>query len=264
MGKTVPACLAALGVVLLSQWASGSEITTPPQDGVTITTTIDTADHTVIYGFDLTSLPYDYEQIAFSPAPLPAFSGIPLQPGAVSSPGLTEWNFHQMFDGGVFVGWQLELQYATGSPPPRSNTVTIQYNPATALSGGFIRLPGEENVTVTLRRPAGGFPAGQEDNVPLWAYVPEILPDPGDADKDGSVTDDDLSLLLAHWGQDVTADPDGGWAKGEFDATAPVDDNDLSLLLANWTGTGAAVPEPSAMSVLIASALLLLRRKGSP
>ena len=39
---------------------------------------------------------------------------------------------------------------------------------------------------------------------------------PGDSNLDGVVDDDDLSLLLAHWGQDRTADPDGGWGKGEF------------------------------------------------
>ena len=85
----------------------------------------------------------------------------------------------------------------------------------------------------------------------------------GDANRDGVVNDADLSLLLAHWDQDVTGDPDGGWGKGEFNATAPVNDNDLSLLLANWTGAGSAVPEPAAMSLLAFGGVMLIRRRAA-
>ena len=83
---------------------------------------------------------------------------------------------------------------------------------------------------------------------------------PGDANEDGVVNDQDLSLLLAHWNQDRTGDPDGGWSKGEFDGTAPVQDADLSLLLANWT-TAGAVPEPGVMGVLVLSGLSMLKRR---
>ena len=65
----------------------------------------------------------------------------------------------------------------------------------------------------------------------------------GDANLNGSVDDDDLSLLLASWGQDV------GWTKGNFNEDDTVNDDDLSLLLANWTGT-AAVPEPASALIL--------------
>ena len=88
-------------------------------------------------------------------------------------------------------------------------------------------------------------------------------PIPGDANKNGIIDDDDLSLLLAHWDQDVTGDPDGGWGKGEFDAIGPVSDGDLSLLLANWTGPvgGGAIPEPATLSLPAAGAMVLLRHK---
>ena len=88
----------------------------------------------------------------------------------------------------------------------------------------------------------------------------ELLANMGDANLDGIVDDADLSLLLAHWKQDVTGDPDGGWGKGEFDGSAPVGDNDLSLLLSNWTA-GAGVPEPVTLSLLAAGALVLVRRR---
>ena len=82
----------------------------------------------------------------------------------------------------------------------------------------------------------------------------------GDANLDGTVDDADLSLLLAHWNQDVTGDPDGGWGKGEFNATAPVQDADLSLLLANWTGA-AAVPEPVSVLLVLAGLPIAARRR---
>ena len=85
------------------------------------------------------------------------------------------------------------------------------------------------------------------------------VPAPGDADLDGDVDDDDLSLLLANWGQDMTTQANGGWGFGEFTGAAPVNDDDLSLLLANWTAS-VAVPEPTAASILLLVGLSVLRR----
>ena len=91
-------------------------------------------------------------------------------------------------------------------------------------------------------------------------HVPDC--NPGDADDDGDVDDDDLSLLLANWGSDVTGEGDGGCSKGEFNDTAPVDDDDLSLLLANWTGQlSAAIPEPTALGLLAVGAVAIRRRR---
>ena len=77
----------------------------------------------------------------------------------------------------------------------------------------------------------------------------------GDANLDASVDDNDLSLLLAGWGQDTD------WGHGEFSGTAPVDDNDLSLLLANWTGgpDSVAIPEPAVTALLVLAAPVLVR-----
>ena len=77
---------------------------------------------------------------------------------------------------------------------------------------------------------------------------------PGDANGDGEVDDDDLSLLLANWGGTVDC------TLGEFSGAPPVDDDDLSLLLANWTGAGP-VPEPITLTMLAVGAAALIRRR---
>ena len=78
----------------------------------------------------------------------------------------------------------------------------------------------------------------------------------GDANYDGFVDDDDLSLLLANWkGGDM------GWGRGDFNASQDVDDDDLSLLLANWTGSPPVVPEPATAGLLVLGAAAILRRK---
>ena len=117
-----------------------------------------------------------------------------------------------------------------------------------AISDGVIDAVAPLTYGESLQCIAGGFESL------------ELLANMGDANLDGIVDDADLSLLLAHWKQDVTGDPDGGWGKGEFDGSAPVGDNDLSLLLSNWTA-GAGVPEPVTLSLLAAGALVLVRRR---
>lgn len=111
------------------------------------------------------------------------------------------------------------------------------------------------------------FPGGQYDGY-IFEVIAEgwfdnfrFIPVPisGDADLDGTVDDDDLSLLLSNWGLDA------GWYGGNFNEDGTVDDDDLSLLLSNWqvgtqSGEGS-VPEPGALSLLVTCAALLVRRR---
>jgi hypothetical protein len=86
-------------------------------------------------------------------------------------------------------------------------------------------------------------------------------PEPGDANGDGKVDINDLTIVLANYGQTGCA-----WSQGcmDGDPTGTVDVNDLTIVLANYGTTyGAssavkAVPEPSTITVLLAGAACLL------
>ena len=82
---------------------------------------------------------------------------------------------------------------------------------------------------------------------------------PGDANLDGKVDINDLTIVLAHYGQTGEA-----WQQGEFTGDGTVDINDLTIVLAHYNdsagssaGAMAAVPEPT-IAALALSALAAL------
>jgi hypothetical protein len=89
---------------------------------------------------------------------------------------------------------------------------------------------------------------------------------PGDANEDGRVDVNDLTIVLTNFGQTGTT-----WSQGEFTGDGKVDVNDLTIVLAHYgqsVGTSAvgigAVPEPGALALLAAGAAVVLacaRRK---
>ena len=75
---------------------------------------------------------------------------------------------------------------------------------------------------------------------------------PGDANGDGKVDINDLTIVLAHYNQ--TLGP-GSWAEGDFTGSGKVNINDLTIVLANYNHTSgagslAAVPEPTGVALL--------------
>jgi hypothetical protein len=86
---------------------------------------------------------------------------------------------------------------------------------------------------------------------------------PGDANYDGKVDINDLTIVLAHYGQTGTT-----WGQGEFTGDGTVDINDLTIVLAHYgqglgssaAGNVSAVPEPSALLLAAAGLLGLLAR----
>jgi hypothetical protein len=80
-----------------------------------------------------------------------------------------------------------------------------------------------------------------------------LMPSPGDANGDGIVDINDLTIVLANYGKTIGMD----WSTGDFNGDGHVDINDLTIVLANYGHTiGSssaglnAVPEPSMLGLL--------------
>ena len=93
----------------------------------------------------------------------------------------------------------------------------------------------------------GTTPTGAPNN--SGTIFAMTLPQPGDANADGKVDINDLTIVLTNFGQtDMT------WYQGDFLDTGTVDVNDLTIVLQGFGQTTAlsgssvwsAVPEPCA------------------
>ena len=147
--------------------------------------------------------------------------------------------------------------------------VIAGYSGTGSNGGGFVNysgLPGANVRLLTLLSPVSGagwtalnYAYGIDDNGDIvgrgkgpapggQAYL--LTPaQPGDANLDGQVDINDLTVVLANYNQTGMT-----WSQGEFTGAGTVDINDLTIVLANYNktfgasaGPTAAVPEPSAL-----------------
>ena len=93
-------------------------------------------------------------------------------------------------------------------------------------------------------------------DMPSMVLKPTI---PGDANLDGKVDVNDLTIVLTNFGQTTNMN----WSTGDFNGDGRVDVNDLTIVLAHFgqsVGSGgvAPVPEPSTVVIVAAGLLGLL------
>ncbi|MGD9127122.1 MAG: dockerin type I domain-containing protein [Planctomycetia bacterium] len=70
---------------------------------------------------------------------------------------------------------------------------------------------------------------------------------PGDANRDGQVDASDATILAGNWQASGAS-----WSMGDFNGDGTVNASDATILAGNWQfGTGAAVPEPGTITLLL-------------
>jgi len=82
---------------------------------------------------------------------------------------------------------------------------------------------------------------------------------PGDVDGDGIVDANDLSIVIANWGQSGQ-----GWSGGDLNSNGIDDGPDYAKVLNFWTippEPSEPTPEPATLGLLLGGLALLLRRK---
>ena len=174
-------------------------------------------------------------------------------------------NTNRMYDSyatGINAGGQV-VGYAY---PPNNNSSGVDYYHA------FIYSSGTMTDLNALVNPASGwtlaYAEGINDSGEIAGYGTNAIGNtdafllkplpPGDANGDGTVDINDLTVVLTDFGEIAGM----SWSTGDFNGDGKVDVNDLTVVLANYGTTAAArpaaVPEPGALVLLGVGAMAAL------
>ncbi len=184
--------------------------------------------------------------------------GLPSSPGAYyQSAGQYFLPGTSTIDRNDWTQFQFDLSAWTGTAT--TFPAAVAAGAQVADSGAFFANPGTDGFSS-----AGYAIDAIGDMNPLnhgaFYYMPAVVLKtslPGDANLDGRVDINDLTIVLANYGQTGME-----WSQGEFTGDGTVDINDLTIVLAHYGQTAGApgpavdssVPEPSAL--LLAAAAL--------
>ena len=184
---------------------------------------------------------------------------------AATGKGIYTWNAIQNFEGGFSSAKGPTGILGTG--PVNILQVVVpsiastQQDPVTGVPGIFTAIY-ESNVPVPATVDYLNSCAPQPIETPI-TFLKRLIP--GDANADGRVDINDLTIVLAHFGQSSVAGGPGkmGWNDGEFTGSGTVDINDLTIVLAAFgsslgaPGSIGAAPEPSTTALVLAAVLVL-------
>jgi hypothetical protein len=158
-------------------------------------------------------------------------------------------------DNGLVVGDTTTIDGGGGNSNPRAmayiNGQTVDLTTAYAPAGvTFVACDGLNDVGQILVSNSYSVAVGVE----IWLLTPAL---PGDANLDGKVDVNDLTIVLTNFGQTGMS-----WETGDFTGDGKVDVNDLTIVLAHFGQSSgsiaagpAAVPEPG-MLAIVATALV--------
>jgi hypothetical protein len=148
----------------------------------------------------------------------------------------------------------------TGSPPLGKETQPgMQFNldAWTGSYNSFVAAAGAgAEVAVSGAFQVGGTAYNDTETPPQTAFLdmPSMVLKPtilGDANLDGKVDVNDLTIVLSHFGESGMT-----WSQGAFTGSGTVDINDLTIVLSNF-GRTAAAPAGGASAVAEPATLLL-------
>ena len=155
----------------------------------------------------------------------------------------------------------------TGSPPlGKATQPGMQFN-LYAWTGDYNSFTAAAAAAAEVAV-SGAFQVGgtaYNDTMPVpetaFSHMPSIvLTVPGDANYDGKVDINDLTVVLADFGRTSGM----SWSTGDFTGDGKVDVNDLTIVLSHFgstvggAGPLAPVPEPSTIAIAAAALLGLL------
>jgi hypothetical protein len=172
------------------------------------------------------------------------------------------WNGDGLFCPGAFHGYLVP-----GTTAGSSETAWVEvkawtgnystYQAAYAASGSGQAVYVADFTFQNPTGPATQVPTQQMTNSPAIVLERGLS---GDANYDGKVDINDLTIVLANYGQTGMT-----WSQGEFTGDGTVDINDLTIVLAHYgqsigaSGGGiAAVPEPGTLALLATGLVALL------